>query len=623
MTSRRDWFAAQFVLAAAVAALAWLLWGYSFGILTNEYHATLVLKSAGLARFQGDQLARGISGYASPLWWVAGVLVHYVRIQHIFFLGFLVSRFLFAWALGSAAAAAIGDDDSRTRRAAWILGATASLSSGFLIPLPVGGDPVLGPYFSQTFLSVALLILASSLAARGMLLRSAILLGVAMDCNIMQSVFGTAIIGLQWIIPPSNRPRNGTTRTIWAISLCAAVASPALVLAIRAIVGSHGTQAWAGEQLSSWARFWLEGHFFADGRSAGRLVDMAALLATPFLLELFRSRQDLRRFLPLPATLVPASLALAELALIGHFPCRLLFQLHLFRSDVLAYAISCAAAVSLVVQGWRRPEIGIPSLAISALLLGGYHLHAALLALALLASTTSVGRRQPASIALVLVLMLHAATSALHGMRMASFVELCGAAGFLAALRTGKWPSLVLRFAVAAFFLQLTISFWNRDWKNTNYAKIHGEDSRVARDLERIGQSSSPDAVFILPPSVNARPFLRRGVWFNFDDGATFLWDKGAEIEVARRMKLMGIAYRPGARVDPDSLDAQWYSGLCGFLPNVEKEGVTRIILPDPKDRNKPWVALSPSESKIALKCPEPPTNSASDPTRSQPSSPH
>lgn len=589
----RAWFLFQVLAVGIVAWMAWLLWGYSFGTLTNEYHVTLVLKESGLARFHGDSLASGIGGYASPLWWVVGLAARYIDITPLFLAGFIVSRAAFAWGFGALVSALVGGGLS-DRRNAWVAGAFLSLAKAWMVPLPIGGDPVLGAYFSQTFLSISLLLLAISMSQERPL-RSALFLGLAMDCNIMQSVFGALVIGMVWLASPG----NGTARRISAmlrnVSVSALVALPAIILSIRAISGSAGTPGWDGRRLSEWARFWLGGHFFFDFHDSGRALSALVLASAPPLLWGWRRMAGQRTMVPAFATLVPALLAVLQLLIVDDHPTRLLFQLHLFRSDVLAYCLAVAFAASLAFGTLREESKGMfAAAAASLLLLGGFLVSAFAVVLAGVVASLRLPRWIGASI-VILILAFHGGWDCAHGLRIAGLVELAVIPGLIGWSFPRRFKALPV-VLLGVVLIQTTLVFAFREWNGG------AKGSRQGSELARIRAASPQDAVFLLPPSLNARPFLRRGVWFNFYDGASFLWSRGSEEEVSRRMGILGIGFVPGSKVSLDLMDAQWEAGLCRSLPLVVREGVTRVVIRDP-DRIGRLLDLEPMQAFQRLGC--------------------
>jgi hypothetical protein len=604
---RVRWSALRTALSVAVAFAAWIVWGYSYGILTNEFHSTIALRLSGKAVFHGDFMASTLDGYASPLWVLVGWLVGFVHIRTVFFAGFLAARALFAWAMGSLASAFAGDRGFG--RVAWVAGASATLAMGWMVALPVGGDPLFGPYFSQTFLSVGLIALSIAMALRGKMAVSAAFLGIAIDCNIMQSFFGAGIVGLLWL--DSSLPLRSASlgRLARALLVAVVLALPALAMTAHAMTSFAGADPWVGQKLSDWARFWLEGHFFADGRPWWQLASMAALLATPALLVLCRDGR--RRFRPLvvAAALFPAFLALVEIFSVGRFPSRLLFQLHLFRSDVFAYCICVGCAIAIAAASWGKgARYAILPMAMVVSSLDGDHVQAMLLALVFLAGTRpSSGLRTIVRTALLCGVAAFTVWTMVHGMRVSGIVGLVGLVGALAT-EPYRWSgrmAVPLAVLLVVLLVKSTVSFLRKEWAGKNFAVKLGDDSAIARQLKAFGKASPGDAVFLLPPSVNARPFLERGVWFNSDVGATFLWRPGAEVETLRRMRILGIRYEPGRPVDLDTMDAQWYAGLCRSIPVAAAEGVTRVILPDPRDAKAPWTMADPASALKILGCPE------------------
>lgn len=597
------WFAARCLAVFCVALCAWMLWGYSFGILTNEYHASIVLKAIGSSTFQGDLLASTLDGYASPLWVLVGWLARWAPLEPIFLAGFLLSRSLFAWSMGSLAAS--WTDDPARRRWAWCGGAVSTLTTGWLVGLPVGGDAVLGPYFSQTYLSVGVLLLAFASAIQGRTIRSAALLGLAFNLNIMQSLLAAACLVVLWMLGTSRAGPRQTLRTLaTATSTTALLALPAGWMTLHSLTSSHGDLHWTGAQLAHWARFWLAGHFFLDARLPRQAIAMASLLLVPALLAWRSPWPAIRR--QAIALAVPGILVLVQILVVSLAPSRLLFQLHLFRSDVFAYCAAVGLAIAHLSQArWSQDRHTGLLGAVLGLLLNGAHFQAAVAVLILLAVPRERGDR-PRAIAWVLALAGAGgcAWSVLNGMRGAGLMLLVGIA-YAMSPRGGGTPRstwVVLGVCLLLVFRSM-FRFAILTWYSHSPVVRLGERTLHARQLVEFGNALPSESVLLVPPTANTRPFLRRGVWFSFYDGASFLWRKGAEVEVARRMAVLGIRYSPDERVDLDSLRSQWYAGLCSSIPVAAGEGVTHVVLPDPSAAEAPWSLHTADSALVALGC--------------------
>lgn len=597
------WIAEKILVASSVAVLAYLLWGYSYGILTNEYHITLVLKSAGAFPFHGDAMADTLGGYASPLWFAISRVVGLFPISALFFAGFVFSRMIFAWAIGSLAASFL--TDPQKMRLAWMVGAISTVAFGWIVPLPVGGDPVLGPYFSQTFLSIGLLAWSIAMALRKKWNGSALILGLAFNVNIMQSALACGIIGILWFSMAIPLRKINVIRFGKTVGICCLVALPGLFLAIRSMLNSTGSDFLEGQQLSDWARFWLEGHFFASGRSFLRILSMFSLLLLPVvLLHQFEDRTLRRR--AIVAVMVPTALTLFQMLFAGVAPSRVLFQLHLFRSDVLAYCLVTAMAVGLAIQARRKDQHEfVSSVTLALLLLAGGFLQAMVIAISSLILNVPNQRTTQIQQGFSVLLLLGGGVWSLQsGVKVSGVLLILTCVSLVFKVIDSRgWFFHVLVILSVVVGLVNNWLFWKNVWVQNNFATQYGEQTPHAKQLRAFGDSTPVNAVFLLPPSVNARPFLRRGVWFNFYDGADFLWRKGAELGTLERMKALGIRYEPGARVDLDSMDTQWYAGLCQSLPKVAQAGVTHVVIPDAKNKSAPWSLHDPASAMTTLGC--------------------
>jgi len=342
---------------------------------------------------------------------------------------------------------------------------------------------------------------------------------------------------------------------------------------------SHAVPQLAGKALSDFVAFHIPGHFFWSMKSPSQKIQALALMAIPPLVAwrgLARPRISAKI-----VSFATVAFFIAQILLLQVAPSRFLFQLHLFRSDVLCYALAEGMLMGEVFASLRARDRRETCawICVASMVSSGNFLSALGLLLSWLLIRDGIGKRSMA-----MVVLLVAAVVALQILLQSPYtwitMFLLGCAVLLPAPRSiGRmaYPSIA-----ALVFLSLVVATY-RAWKidfNRGAGSVDAHSAAYDKALASAREGSSPDDLFTVPPSRNTRAILQRGVYYSIWDGAGFLWYRGHELEVLRRMRVLGIPYTPGVQNLPDSIDRRWAAGLCSAVPALRKEGVTRAIVP-------------------------------------------
>lgn len=597
--------------------MATRLWGFEWGASNNEFHSIVVNRIAHHTPYAGDALAASMVGFTSFFWVAAGWLCKVFPEYPVMLLGYLLCRFLLVVGIASLVAAFCSE---RKGLLPWLFAAAITLTSGFIRGLPLGADPVIAQYLSQTFFSVGLCLLALSLTLRRKLVWSAVILGVAYNVNAMQANFAVGIVFALWAVFLVKTRSSGFRSILKAVLVFAVTAMPTLAWLALSFRRPAAAKELSGTALAAFARFSYPYHYFWSVKTplerADGLAIPALLLVLVWALSLgYPARRESEkpdsREVERPRTDTDGRVIAAVLAgyiaigvaAVDWLPSRLAFQLHLFRSDALGYCILISSLGALLlspyplrcaplpVQGGGLPaESAIGRLSVRhesqtcwvllLLLLVVIHsfslaaLVAAILVLETFNPKLPRALRAPAAallrlglIAIVVALLLKGKTES-----GAFLAFVTGALIFSGSL--GRWWGRIGIVALCGYVLFVQAGLWKVTERGRGFRAL-SRMAAVARDL------TPPEACFLLPPSANCRTQLQRGVYEVLKDGAAFLWEKGFETEFIRRLAVMGIAYTPGRPYNRREIELAWIRGLNRSLPSVKKEGVTHVILPE------------------------------------------
>lgn len=545
----------SFILPAFLCLLtslsAWLLWGFKFGIFNNEFHAVLVERIAGGIDFRGDAMAATMGNFPSPFWRLVGHCARFAPEEAVF-----LAFYVLAWALlhagVSSLIAALAEAERRV--IPWFLGSAVTLSGGFLLNLPLGADPVMMPYLSQTFVSVGLCLLSLSQAIEKRHLRSAALLGIAYNVNAMQANFMLPALLPAWALAAGEDGGNGLRHRIGRLLAFGLLASPTLFQIASVVLGKSAGEALSGQPLYDFAKYFFPFHFFLYSKNLSQIVNGIALPFIPLLLAFsgrflgthrFRFRRD--KDMEVPAAMFFGYLA-AGIFFSSHFPSRLILGMHFFRSDAVLFPMAVAMLSAALMNESPRDRSLVPMIA-AALAAALFHYFAA--SLAVLVGTAAIKflkERRPA---------------------------LCGPSWCPAAYRVLSVVfGLLLVFLTFKGFADFKVEH-DGNWKRLNDATA---------EIEWIARAASKtvprDALFVIPPACYLRPHLKRGVYVSMHDGAAFFWEKGFEVEYLRRLRVSGIGYTPGVFRQADKVTDEFLASLPASLPVMKRAGVTHALLP-------------------------------------------
>jgi hypothetical protein len=575
-------FAVFVAVAALVAVLSALIYGFDFGIDNNEFHAAIVYKVGGVAALEHDALAQTLGSFASPFWLALGLVSRWMEPRAVFLVFFLASRFLLALGLGYVTASLT--DDRIGRRSA-LLAAVVTLCAGFVADLPLGADPPTDTYLSQTFFSYGPCLLALGAALNGKHRWSAFALGLAYNINLMQANFALAMVAAAFAVDLWRRRDGAIRQTLEYALVVLVVASPTIVWSGSILAAAGLGPAFEGRALVDFAKYYFASHYFFLGKSAWAQSMGLSLACIPIVLSLssgIRVRHQLAAMATVPLALFCSD---AVFEIMG--PGRVYFALHVLRSDVFAFALAvaalCAATMTLAVsRNWLAAAYAI---GLAAVLAGEFRGALLVSALAVLveyeqrhipASETRRWWRTVALRAIAVCMSVGLAAAAARNPR-ATGLLLCAAAPALILVR--QWRTVTLAGAVVAA-VGGGYLLWNDGVTRINAIASHrlmrAEAEQICLEAARV---LPRNALVAIPPSWTVRAFLRRSVYVNYKEGAAYLWSKGFELDYLRRLKNVGVAYTPGVAFDGEKADVAYADAVPKNLAVLRGDGVTHVIL--------------------------------------------
>jgi len=546
-----DGFILPAFLGLLTSLAAWLLWGFKFGIFNNEFHSIIVNRIADGIDFPGDAMAATMGNFPSPFWRLVAHCARYAPEEAVF-LAFYVSAWALLYAGVSSLIAALAEEEHRF--VPWLVGAAVTLSGGFLMNLPLGADPVMMPYLSQTFVSTGLCLLSLSLAIGKRHMGSAAVLGIACNVNAMQVNFMLPVLLASWVIDARLDGRNGLLRRVGNLLVFGLLASPALFRIASVVLEKPPGGSLSGWALYDFVKFYFPFHFFLDFKNTSQIVNGVALPLIPLLLAFSGRFLGDHRFRIRGEKIMEAASALffgyllAGILFSFHFPSRLILGMHFFRSDAVLFPAAVAMLSAALMNETRHDRNLVPMLGAALAAVLFQYFAASLALLVAIAAVKFLKERHPA---------------------------LCGPSGYPALYRAlcGAFLLLLAPLAVAE-----SVAFKKEhdgNWKGLNDATA---------EMERISRAASKavprDALFAIPPACYLRTHLRRGVYVSMHDGAAFFWKKGYEIEYLRRLRVCGIGYTPGVFRDAGRVTDEYLKNLPASLSRLKREGVTHALLP-------------------------------------------
>jgi len=565
-------FLLQGFLCLSSSILACHLWGFKYGIFNNEFHTIIVDKIAMGIRFPGDAMAASMGNFPSPFWHVVAQCSKIVPAPIVFLTFYILAWVLLNVGVSSLIAALTMKKDWILH---WVLGSFAILSAGFIMNLPLGWDPVIMPYLSQTFVSVGLCLLSFSLTLEKHYGWSAAVLGVAFNINAMQTNFMLGILLVIWIFACRAEGRKNFFRFLQYFMIFAILASPTLLWIIAVILEPP-----AGDLLSRWAlydyaKYYFPFHYFLSVKTPSQIVNGIAIPAIPLLITVSNKFLGGNRFRIagekelLIASIMFSGYIIAEIFFSFYFPSRFILGLHFFRSDAIAFPIVISLLLAILINNAINDKHLLPIYAAAFVSSLNHYIAVSLAIIFSLATVKYIKERHPDKFKPV----------------------------------THSLPYFILSLiSILLLISYMGISFVNFkkqhdiDWKQLDNSIA--EIERVARSVSEIAPR---DALFVIPPPNHIRSHLHRGVYVSMHDGGAYLWKKGFEVEFIRRLRVLGISYTPGIYWNRDAVTKEFLENIHPALLRLKSEGVTHAILPSSTIKNFPSSSIFQTDNFIVL----------------------
>ena len=351
------------VLCLSSSILACRLWGFNYGIFNNDYHTIIVDKIAKGIRFPGDAFAASMGNYLSPFWYLVAHCSKIFPAPIVFLTFYAVAWVLLNVGVSSLIAALTVKKD---RIFPWVLGSYAILSVGFIMNLPLGYDPVIRPYLSQTFVSVGLCLLSFSLTLEKHYDWSAAVLGVTYNINAMQTNFMLGILVVIWVIACRAEGRTNFSSFLKYFMIFTILASPTLLWIIVVILEPAAVDSLSGWALYDYAKFYFPFHYFLSVKSPLQIINGIAIPAIPLLITVSNKYLGVNRVrIACEKELLIASIMLSGYLIAGiffsyYFPSRLILGLHFFRSDAIAFPITVSLLLAILINNATNEKNLLP-----------------------------------------------------------------------------------------------------------------------------------------------------------------------------------------------------------------------------------------------------------------------
>jgi hypothetical protein len=494
----------------------------------------------------------------------------------LFFVFFLLARFLMTMGMGYLA---MGLSGRTVATGSWMLAMIATLSSGFIGSLPLGSDPPMMTFLSQTFFSYGLCLLALGAFFDGKNLTSAAILGVTCNVNLMQASFVLGIICALSLPQILRREPDSILKCLRYMAVFGIIASPTIVWSYLVLSKGHPSEILTGKALVDFVKFYFSGHYFFLGKPVRTKILGLALALLPLTMSFSRS---VRKQNSLRLTSITLLMYVAAEVVMDHLgPTRLFFQLHLLRSDVISYALAVSTASALVANlAYDQDRNWALYFAVLAMILHGEYRGALLVALFAVTVEHLKERREHAkgigekTVATCMVLGI-AFLSVMWPQK--KLIPMLAAAPILVLVKNwrrlaaGLSVVLVIGFSV---LLATDVAQKRDDLIRSRYARAEFERFCLA------AASILPhDALVAIPPSLEVRSYLKRSVYVNWKEGAAYLWNKGFEVGYLRRLRNIGVHYTPGAFLTADSMDNAYMESFFGNAAALKRDGVTHAII--------------------------------------------
>ena len=227
------WRLTGFSTAATVVLFLWMatisvfLTGYQHIYGGNHaYQLVLVQKLNDPTLYPNDPFADTVYHYASAFWYVIAWLARFIDLSVVLFVFFLLNKLLFLLA-GFRLARTFFPDS----RYAPVVG----MATMATFPQLLFGDGYATDYTQQSSLSIATMLLALDAFLNKRWLSFAVWFGLAVNLNLMFSIFGASYVGVSWLIHlRRSYSADLLVRTVASILGGLIVGAPGVYLVLRA-----------------------------------------------------------------------------------------------------------------------------------------------------------------------------------------------------------------------------------------------------------------------------------------------------------------------------------------------------------------------------------------------------
>lgn len=583
-TGKFEIFAISCMLTVGSSFLSVVIWGFCFGISNNEFHSIIVNKIAGGVTFNGDALAATMKNYASPFWLVVGVICRVFPQEKVFFLIFLIGRVL----LNICLAVAIF---SLSKHKNWIhsivLASIVTISSGFVKGLPLGADPVMENYLSQTPLSTSLCILSFAFCMLRKDILSAIILGFAYNINVIQANFTIGILASIWLFRLREDRGFTISKTFVLLVIATAIAIPTLYLVISGILTETSENYMSGFELSQFAKYIYPHHFFWSMKGIGAKTNGISLFFVPLTLIVtnMNSAEKASDIIGKKEVLLATTL-LFLYTIVGAvaaeiFPSRTVFQLHLFRCDTIGFLLSLSILLAVSLDALQRESYErcvVLFLALAALLNHQFLVAVGILLLWEVHMRIGMQRNvigHTFEITANILMFASLIYLFLYG-KEKYFITMCVVV-LLFNARRFSIPFIACLICIGLYVTLISYIHYSERKYRMPEGRVNNEMQLLAAD---VASKVNGNSLFVIPPNYMIRSFLKHGVYLSMKDGSAYLWSKGYEREFLRRLGVLGIDYVPGKQFRSEDIERRFLDNVRNGLVLLKGEGVTHLILP-------------------------------------------
>ena len=272
------------------------------------------------------------------------------------------------------------------------------------------------------------------------------------------------------------------------------------------------------------------------------------------------------------------------------FPARLFFQLHLFRSDIIIYLIGLSFLLSLLLTEELQPITRLMIVAGIAEYVTNAFFKAQLFVL--WAIVIEGARCYKAKDSFTKVINLSFLVILCVVFVRTGYREIILLVPFFLYYLIRKGQTMTAKdnrllefsprhlLAVGYLCVFAFVIYSSYIVRTDYYSEKETEQQEIRALADRVSYKVPANALFLIPPWYEIRPYLEHGVFLSMKDGAAYLWEKGYEFEYIRRLKVLGIPYTPGAQFNDSEIRQYFFNSIDNTLASVKQEGVTHVILP-------------------------------------------